>query len=383
MASRLGLDETGLAVIDEMYCAALEPRRWGDVLSELAGLFRGDEATLELHDTLAGEVMFFDSVRADADAFRDYAEHFAAVNPRIPAIAGVPEGAFFCDYDFYSEREISNSEFYQDFLAPQQLKYLLSSVLVHDDRRLGVIAIHRSSQSGHAKDREADMLRTLTPHLQRALQLTARLGAAERMTSNLCEAMGNLALAVVLFDPRGRVSFVNEAALRVLHVGGTLELRDRELHARNPEDDRVLREAVHAAARGWAGRATVAVRDTLADQPHVVTLCPLPSIEARYGLFAGASEPTYAAMAVLGGSPSAITAASVLQRGYGLTRAEAKLATSLADGTSLRQYAEAKHVSFHTARAHLAHLRAKLDCRTQGDVIRKVLALTSPLIEEN
>ena len=33
--------------------------------------------------------------------------------------------------------------------------------------------------------------------------------------------------------------------------------------------------------------------------------------------------------------------------------------------------------------AHLAHLRDKLDCRTQGDVIRKVLALTSPLVDEN
>lgn len=384
MASGLGLDASGLAVIDKMYCAALEPKRWGSVLGELARLFHGDEATLELHDTSAGDVMFFDSVRADADAFRSYADHFAGVNPRIPAIAGFPEGAFFCDYDFYGERDMAKSEFYQDFLAPQHLKYVLSSVLVRDERRLGVVAVHRPSRSGHAREEEADTLQALTPHLRRALELTARLGAAERTKSSLCEAMSNLALPVVLVDARARVRFVNEAAERALRLHNALELRDQELRARVPEDDRVLRGAIRAAALGFGGRATVAIRGTLADEPCVATLCTLPSVGARYDLFSAASDPGYAAMVVFGGGgASTVTATSVLERGYGLTRAEAKLATALARGTRLRRYAEESHLSFHTARAHLAHLRAKLDCRTQGDVIRKVLTLASALLDES
>lgn len=63
---------------------------------------------------------------------------------------------------------------------------------------------------------------------------------------------------------------------------------------------------------------------------------------------------------------------------YGLTRAEAELATAFADGTSLQEYAELRDISLNTVRNQFAAIKQKLGARNQVDVVRRLL-LGNPL----
>lgn len=64
---------------------------------------------------------------------------------------------------------------------------------------------------------------------------------------------------------------------------------------------------------------------------------------------------------------------SALRRLYGLTAKEAELAISLAQGASLKEYAERAGVSFETARWHSKRLMQKMDCGKQQDVMYALL----------
>lgn len=58
---------------------------------------------------------------------------------------------------------------------------------------------------------------------------------------------------------------------------------------------------------------------------------------------------------------------------YGLTGKEAELAVALAQGVSLKDYAEGASVSFETARWHSKRVMQKMDCAKQQDVMYALL----------
>ena len=64
---------------------------------------------------------------------------------------------------------------------------------------------------------------------------------------------------------------------------------------------------------------------------------------------------------------------SALRKFYGLTAKEAELAIALAQGVSLKDYAESKGVSFETARWHGKRVMQKMDCAKQQDVMYALL----------
>jgi DNA-binding CsgD family transcriptional regulator len=70
-----------------------------------------------------------------------------------------------------------------------------------------------------------------------------------------------------------------------------------------------------------------------------------------------------------------------LRLAYDLTRAEARLATMLLNGSSLEAAAEAMHVTRHTVRAHLKRIFSKTGTRTQAQLVR-VLILSGALLAE-
>ncbi len=63
----------------------------------------------------------------------------------------------------------------------------------------------------------------------------------------------------------------------------------------------------------------------------------------------------------------------MLQRLYGLTPAEAKLAALLAHGKSVTEAAEELHVTQNTARTHLKHIFQKTGVNRQNELVKLIL----------
>ena len=68
-------------------------------------------------------------------------------------------------------------------------------------------------------------------------------------------------------------------------------------------------------------------------------------------------------------------AAAVLQRVYGLTETEIRVALTAAHGADPKRIAEELSVSLSTVRSHLQHVYDKTDTHRQADLVRLLLAL--------
>jgi DNA-binding CsgD family transcriptional regulator len=94
-----------------------------------------------------------------------------------------------------------------------------------------------------------------------------------------------------------------------------------------------------------------------------------------------AESSTAPAVAVFFGAPGAGDglSPSALRQLFGLTPAEALLATRLADGLSLDDAADALDIARNTARAHLRGVFAKTGATRQAELVRLVLRSVAAL----
>jgi DNA-binding CsgD family transcriptional regulator len=76
------------------------------------------------------------------------------------------------------------------------------------------------------------------------------------------------------------------------------------------------------------------------------------------------------AVAVVARPPEAVEALDLFRRHYGMTPAEARLATLIATGCSLLDAAAAMNISRNTVRTHMKHVYAKTELRRQVDLVR-------------
>jgi DNA-binding CsgD family transcriptional regulator len=76
------------------------------------------------------------------------------------------------------------------------------------------------------------------------------------------------------------------------------------------------------------------------------------------------------------GDPDRVTETpeSLMQRMFGLTRAEASFASALVAGQSVREYAEREQLSEETVRTHLKRVLAKTGARRQQELVRIILS---------
>ena len=72
------------------------------------------------------------------------------------------------------------------------------------------------------------------------------------------------------------------------------------------------------------------------------------------------------------------TPTEMLERLYGLTPAEAKLAALLAHGKSVTEAADELHITQNTARTHLKHIFQKTGVKRQSELVK--LILNSPVV---
>lgn len=62
-----------------------------------------------------------------------------------------------------------------------------------------------------------------------------------------------------------------------------------------------------------------------------------------------------------------------IRQQYGLTRAETRLALSLAEGNSVRQAAQSMGIGYGTARVYLKSVFGKTDAHTQAQLVARIL----------
>ncbi|MDD9987932.1 MAG: helix-turn-helix transcriptional regulator [Spirochaetaceae bacterium] len=218
------------------------------------------------------------------------------------------------------------------------------------------------------------MINRLVPHIRQFVRVRQALVGAEALSASLAGLLDNMVVGVICLDSRGMIVQVNARAQEILREGAGLVERRGVLRAKQTADDeRLSRLLAHALSQpgrpGTSGSMTVA---RTAQRPrlalHVIP-ADVRDVEFPFGLVAGLVVVVDPA-AKAGIDPESVAA------GLGLTRAEGRVASALAQGATMRDIATT-HRAESTVRELVKRIHLKLNISRRADLVRMVLSLAA------
>jgi DNA-binding CsgD family transcriptional regulator len=362
-------------VIAEIYEASVE----ADGLNRLAGVVAGALGTRSGFLALLArpqpgqcEPPAIVGLPSATDNFDDwargaYAEHYHGCN--IWFERGIRAGfpAIVLGQELVPDRELLRSEWYE-YCQRLDAFHVLGAQFHINAELSGQLGAHRPRGARPFTETSRRKMSVLLPHVQRALQISVRLGIAEQtgaLSLNLLERLG---FGVLIVDETRHVLFANRAAERAMAGRGALRAMNGRVSAAGASAAAFDR-MIDGAARTSSGEGIDAGGLLNLSMPdgHAFRLLisPLPREHFSFGA-------STAAVLVLISVPetAAVISPEKLSKALAITAAEAKLLSRMVAGDTLAGYAAKQGISIGTARTHLKHLLSKTGYHRQVDLVR-------------
>lgn len=366
MATQVTENSVG-RTIAAIYSAAVSPGSWSDVLDQLRHVFDASVAVSVVRSADRSKV---DGIAAGVnhDEYQAFLGKYYRNSPFLKDDKTWFPGQIVRGADIVPHSVFQRTQMYQDFWVSNDMHESLRMAVSRDiggvHHSVNVFRPESAAQFGAA---ELALARTLMPHFQHATEIGRRLRYNELLASAALSTLDILHHAVLLLDADGRILHANAVAEALLLASDGIETKNGIPRAPSPSMTVRLHAIIaHAAGRtGMPPRAGSLYLPRRAGAPLMMLAVPFRqetqwSVGARPMVLMCISNPD-AAITVSG---------RLMVELFGLTGAEAALATDLVQGKSPRQIAEERGRSINTVRAQLARLMAKTDVNRQSDLVR-------------
>jgi DNA-binding CsgD family transcriptional regulator len=370
-----------LTLIERVYAAAGDAAGWHDFLTDLFTSFHGSGAQFISHDFSSHRASVAVTAGFAPEDIRTYETQWSTFDPWAcsPAVRQLPSGSVAVGEQLVSHADMIRTVFYNEFGRHIDVVRCITGTIEIGDRRVSVLSVNRSEKRPPFGAEEAALLSHLMPHLQRGLQIHRRLAESLALADGSTRALDLLAHGILLLDSAGRVLFANRMAEEVLRARDGLTVRRKELFTARTAETPTLRALIASAIGTSSGDGTGAGGLMLVGRPSGrAPLRILVTPVARRHAMAG-TEPCAACLFITDPERSPVPAAAHVQRVFGLSAAETRVAAALLDGESLERLADRLCISRNTARTHLRRLFAKTGTARQADLLRVLLGTHPPL----
>jgi DNA-binding CsgD family transcriptional regulator len=308
---------------------------------------------------------------------RAFEDHYIRLDVRRPLIAALPEGSAIRGQDVISDNDFIQTEFYNDFLRPQNFFHIAAGVFWKDDRRVGVVRVLRPRRSRAFTKDDLDLLRILLPHVKRAVALREyhEVSIARREARETI--LNRWSLGVILLDGAGRIVWANQSASTILASNDGVRNGRGGLAARTAAETAGLKRLVASAAMAGdlrPGGGPIAL-SRAGRRPLTAFVAPVRTSGIRPNIGTGRvvvfmSDPDRKI-----DSPT-----EIVQQLFPITAAEARLTLLLAQGWTLAQASEQLDISVTTGRTHLKRILTKTGAGRQAELVRLVLNSPAALL---
>ncbi|MDF3214501.1 helix-turn-helix transcriptional regulator [Mesorhizobium sp. M7A.F.Ca.CA.001.09.2.1] len=368
--------ETVSAVIGKVYEAAYDQERWFDAINSMRDLFGGSRSCIVRMSPQTADV-----VATDHDPEFSSQQCFEALmrDPLAAAAAALPVGKVTRWPMMLDETAFRRRELWQDWFRPRDMYHGLVCNLLTANGAQWVLDIHRGSRQDMFGADEMGLFQKIVPHVLRAGQIGQQL---ER-TAALASAFSHLPFGVFVVNGHQQIARMNEAAEEMLmRPDSPLRLRDGMIVAANAEDAQLLQRLVvdactlpDGAMPGTGGTLLIPSHRQRSGLARLV-LSVAPFVDARtYGL---ASERCAVIMVTEVARRNTESFELHVRELFDLTPAEARLATALASGRSLKEAADSSNITVKTGRTYLERIFSRTRTRQQSELVA-LLKSTEPL----
>jgi DNA-binding CsgD family transcriptional regulator len=394
-------DELLLSIVYSLYRTIHEANRWPLILRQIQDLLPARAFSLSIHyirlrrgniaihsgcfreDDLAS----YNRTWSLCDPWLNHEEHYGTT------------GITWIGDELVSQSRLAISDFYREWLQPQDLIHQCSSVLFRDKEHLVYLRAYRAAHQPPFKRYELYPLQRLLPHLRQTLELhnaithgrgsphkpivqfVAELGTADsirevqyqlRLNGLQSDETNAEKTSPPAIDIPQTSSSPSEAsassrdalgdhpppeAAQPTEVAASTSPLVRLAQRTNTEEPALIKKAGGKHGRRWL--------------PVVVNTADDPGDS-------GSPHTAYAGTTTESESDPNVTEQSdnekQLKRLYGLTPSEAKIAELLASGTDLPKAAILLNIGLSTVRTHLQRIYGKTDTHHQSELVALLLA---------
>lgn len=370
--------EAVLSAVDSLLAGALDGAALPAAVEEMRYLFDGSKACFT---RFGPDARASDCVTTNPDdemqkrCVGDLASEFGFF---VEGIAKVPVGDVYQDEALFGRERLRSSRAWQEWMSPQDMFGGIGCRLLEDSNSFWFFDVQRGSRQEAFDSEDAALLARIAPVLRRVAEMRQRIGVLTIERERTRHALDALSVAVMIVDPSLKLIHANHAAEAILaRPHGAIGLRAGRLFARNQSGSAQLKQVVLGCLEQPSGadctRGHLLMRGT-EELERGISVCAMP-MPSGYGL----SDNPHDVMIMARPLALAADLASAAQQLFGLTKAEAKLASALASGMSLADAAQEQGVRISTARTHLARIFEKTGTHQQSQVAVLLRSAELPL----
>jgi DNA-binding CsgD family transcriptional regulator len=342
----------------------LDPAGWVGVMEEVCASVGAFGAALLQTDLRTPDIPRTPSVH---DAFdRYFKEGWHQRDLRARGVPLLLQGRkVFTDEDIATPEEMRREPFYNECVYPAGLKGF-AAVGFFAESSLWALAIQRAATEGPFELSELQALGGLADTLTVAATLSAVVGRSA--LSAATDALNLVDQPALVLDRHGAVIRTNQVAEDIFD--DDFRVRDRRLHVYDKSAASALDALIDRmmVSADLPPTEPITIRRRL-KKPVIARFHPIPS--AARSPFLGAR-----ALLILSSlAPRPPLSTNLLAGTFGLSPAEAKLASIMAGGVDLRTAAEELGVARDTARNQLKAIFAKTGAHRQSELVELLAKL--------
>ncbi|MGI4845159.1 MAG: helix-turn-helix transcriptional regulator [Janthinobacterium lividum] len=360
---------------------------WRSVLACLHEAVGGRAIHMLAFDAAHGALSYSDGAAMAPQIDLEYIQKYQFIDPRVGLMRTQWADAWLHCHEHFDEAFVATDPFYQEFLLPHGARYMTACKLVENGEATVLLACLRRPGEGPMPADALAFLDRLRPHLQRA----ARLGLAQFVYS--AQALVGHALVdklrqpVMLLTTGGEVVLANEAARCLLGSTSLVQVREKRLVLPQAYRGDFLDQC--AQLEHQARTAGGAAPDTSFRSLHMSSE-PGAAPDVLYGFFTLlVPERTLGSFGLrplvmlffYHPTSTQVIDSDLLTAAFGLSHAECRVASLLADGVPLKSIAETLGVQYDTVRKQLMSIYQKTATNRQPELVRLLMNLPASAVQ--
>jgi DNA-binding CsgD family transcriptional regulator len=369
-------------LVDLIYAAVEEPQRWREVFEAVCAATGSESVHMLALDHRHRTLSYSDGANLPVQGELAYIHRYRFIDPRMPLIMGRGEREWVHCHEMLGEDFVASDPFYQEFLLSYDRRYMSACKLVDGQDVTVIFSTLRTRAQGPMPGEGVAFLDELLPHLSRATRISIRNFFYSTQSLVGQTLVNRLRQPVILMTPGGDAMHMNDAARQLLDSTPLVRVVDGKVALAGRAGRELLRrcgeiETQLKAGGGGAGTRRPEFESLLVSEPAAgghplyafFTVLPPEEMMGSFGL-----RPVVMLLFYHPDSAPAIDA-SLLLAVFGLTPAESRIASLLAEGLSLKEIAREQGVQHDTVRKQLQSIYQKTATNRQPELVRLLLHL--------
>jgi DNA-binding CsgD family transcriptional regulator/PAS domain-containing protein len=355
-------------IVSAIHAAAITPHHWIEAMEAVRGTFGSTSAAMITAD---GTSRVINSAYLPPEAERAYRDHYRSVDYVLDAVEHGPVGLIRSGEPLVALNV--RSEFNADWLHPHRMQDGLFVRLTGGPLPTCFLIAAAKGTEGFATAERVQFANALVPHLQQALSAQDHLKDLVHKADDLAAAVGSMRHGVFVVGPASSVLYLNRVAKDIAATDDGPRVRSGRLGLGPPSIDATLQQNIANAlgrndSHARSGGSLLCPR-TEGRRSYVIHVVPFTSSGPD-------GDRPRALVIVIDPERQAEPPRDLLNRLYGLTRAEAEIALRVSRGDGLKPISEAMSLSLATVKTHLHHVFCKTETHRQAELVRLLLTIT-------